>query len=112
MKSMIEIAGAGPTGLAAALTVARRGGQAVVYERHADVGQRFHGDPQCLENWTTEGDVFEELASIGIHPTFEHKGFSEMVLYDPSGREHVIRSERPLWYLIRRGRSPERSIKP
>jgi flavin-dependent dehydrogenase len=106
MESMIEIAGAGPSGLAAALTIAQRGGDAIVYERHADVGQRFHGDFQGLENWTTEGDVLEEMASNGIEPTFEHTPFREMVLFDPTGREHVFRSERPIWYLIRRGSEP------
>ncbi len=106
MESMIEIVGAGPSGLAAALTIARRGGHAIVYERHTDVGKRFHGDFQGLENWTTKGDVLEEMASIGIEPTFEHTAFREMVLYDPTGREHVFRSERPIWYLIRRGSEP------
>jgi flavin-dependent dehydrogenase len=104
--SPVEIVGAGPSGLAAALTVARGGGRALVSERHTDVGLRFHEDFQGLEDWTTEGDVLEELASLGIEPTFEHTPFRESVFYDPEGREHVYRSQKPLWYLVRRGPLP------
>ncbi len=65
-KPVIEISGAGPAGLAAALTVTAAGQRARVYERRSDVGGRFHGDFQGLENWTTDIDVLEELASLGI----------------------------------------------
>lgn len=106
VKVTVEIAGAGPAGLAAALTLAKYGGHAVVTERHRDVGHRFHGDFQGLENWSTAGDVLEELAAMGIEPTFEHTPFSECVFYDPTGREYVYRSERPIWYLVRRGSAP------
>lgn len=99
----IEIAGAGPAGMAAAITVARAGGQAMVFERHAEVGHRFHGDFQGLENWTTERDVLEDLAEIGIEPGFEHTPFREVVWFDPAGREYTYRSAKPIWYLVRRG---------
>jgi flavin-dependent dehydrogenase len=103
MTTPIEIAGAGPAGLAAALTVVKEGNHAIVSERHGDVGHRFNGDFQGLENWTTDGDVIDELEAIGIDPTFEHTPFKECVYFDPSGREYVYRSERPIWYLVRRG---------
>jgi len=106
MTPAVEIVGAGPAGLAAALSVARSGGRAIVSERRTEVGTRFHGDFQGLENWTTEGDVLEELAGLGIEPTFEHTAFRECVFYDPEGREHVYRSAKPLWYLVRRGSFP------
>jgi flavin-dependent dehydrogenase len=102
----IEIAGAGPAGLAAALTIARNGGHAVVAERRDEVGKRFHGDFQGLENWTTSGDVLDEFASIGIEPTFAHTPFRECRFYDPAGREYTYRSDRPIWYLVRRGTDP------
>jgi flavin-dependent dehydrogenase len=72
-------------------------------ERRQDVGARFHGDFQGLENWTTENDVLEELHSFGIATGFEATPFRECVLFDGAGREYVCRSERPLWYLVRRG---------
>jgi flavin-dependent dehydrogenase len=99
----IEIAGAGPSGLAAALTVARAGRRAVVYERHADVAGRFHGDFQGIENYSTRGDALEELSAAGVEPNFKVTPFSEATLYDDRGREWRYRSSLPLFYMIRRG---------
>lgn len=103
MQNLITVSGAGPAGLAAAITAARGGARAVVYERHKAVGHRFHGDFQGLENWTADEDVLEELAALGIEPTFECTPFYEVVLYDPDGREYLCRDARPLFYLVRRG---------
>lgn len=105
-RQPLHVAGAGPAGLAAALTAARSGVRAVVHERASDVGHRFHGDFQGLENWTTGQDVLEELAGIGIEPGFEHVPFREQVCFDPDGREYVFRSCRPFYYLVRRGPDP------
>jgi len=99
----VTIAGGGLSGLAAALAVVRRGGQARVLERHQEVGARFHGDFQGLENWSTEGDVLDELRSSGIETNFEATPFRECVFFDPDGREYECRSREPLWYLVRRG---------
>lgn len=106
MAPPIEIVGAGPAGLAAALTVARAGRHAVVSEQRADVGARFHDDLQGIENWTTRSDVLDELAAIGIEPTFEYQPFREGVFYDPAGREYAYASPDPLFYLVRRGAGP------
>jgi flavin-dependent dehydrogenase len=102
----IQISGAGPAGLAAALTIAKAGARAVVYERLPDVGGRFHGDFQGLENWTTESDALTELAAIGIEPSFEASPIRELVFFDPGGREYLCRSGEPLFYLVRRGSEP------
>lgn len=99
----IEIAGAGPAGLAAALTIVHSGRPARVYEQRHDVGLRFHGDFQGLENWTTPIDVLDELQQLGIATDFEHTPFSEIVAFDPAGQARTFRSRRPLFYLIRRG---------
>lgn len=102
----IHISGAGPAGLAAAITAARAGAPVIVHERLAGAGLRFHGDYQGIENWTTPGDVIEELAGIGIDPTFDRAPFHEVVIFDPHGREHTLRSREPLFYLVRRGGDP------
>lgn len=102
----LSIVGAGPAGLGAAITAARAGVRTTVYERRREVGGRFHGDFEGLENWTTHGDVLDELAAAGIEPTFDHTPFTEQVCYGPDGREHVFRSREPFYYLVRRGPEP------
>ncbi len=103
MPESIHIAGAGPSGLAAALTATRAGRAVIVHERGPDVGRRFHDDGQGLENWTTDGDVIDEIAALGIDPTFDHTPIREAVVFDPRGHAHTYRSPQPLFYLVRRG---------
>lgn len=102
----VTIAGAGPAGLAAAITVAHSGGRAIVYERRADVGGRFHGDFQGIENWTTRGDAIDELSALGIRRTFACTPFRFATFFDPPGRRYRFSSPEPIWYLVRRGPSP------
>lgn len=103
-KQAIEISGAGPAGLAAALAISRLGKQACVYERHADVGRRFHGDFQGLENWTKDIDVLDELVEVGIELDFKYKPFNEINAFDPDGNEYCYKTQRPLFYLVQRGK--------
>ncbi len=102
----LEIVGAGPAGLSAALTAAKAGRAVTVYERRAECGSRFHGDLQGLENWTTRADVLEELGEMGIAPTFDHAAIREGLFFDADGRERSVRSDRPAFYLVRRGPGP------
>lgn len=104
--SAIHIVGAGPAGLTAALTVARAGGRAIVHEQRPEVGARFHGDLQGIENWTTPGDALEELAAIGVEPGFGARPFREAVSFDSVGREYRYASPEPLFYIVRRGAVP------
>ncbi|HKA36092.1 MAG TPA: hypothetical protein VKH43_04685 [Thermoanaerobaculia bacterium] len=67
------------------------------------MGGRFHGDFQGIENWTTRGDVLEELSRLGIEPSFDYAPFREGLFFDPSGREFALRSPDPFFYLVRRG---------
>lgn len=102
----IHISGAGPAGLAAALTIQNSGRQAVVHELNGDVGARFHDDSQGIENWSTDGDVLDELSAAGIEAEFEHVPYRDMVIFAPDGREHRYNSVNPIFYLVRRGQSP------
>lgn len=99
----ICVSGAGTAGLSAAITAARCGARVTVFERHREVGHRFHGDFQGLENWTTDGDVLEELSAIGIEPSFAYTPVSEVVVFDADGRDHLYRDTSPLFYLVERG---------
>jgi len=102
-QSDITIVGAGPSGLACAIVLARAGRQVVVREWKPNVGHRFHDDFQGLENWTRDEDVLDELAGTGINTDFERHAFVAGTVFDPSGRRFEIRGKRPLFYLLRRG---------
>ena len=102
----LTVVGAGPAGLAAAILARKAGREVVVHERHGDVGGRFHGDFQGLENWSSTGDVLEELAGFGIEPTFKAIPLAEQVCFGPGGRAHVFRSTQPFYYLVTRGSGP------
>ncbi|MGB7184722.1 MAG: NAD(P)-binding protein [Burkholderiaceae bacterium] len=101
--SIVEIVGAGPAGLSAAISARSAGAQVVVYERRNDVGARFQGDFQGLENWTSNQDVLEELSNLGIALSFDCTPVREVVYFCPDTRAHEVRSATPLFYLVRRG---------
>ncbi len=102
----LEVVGAGPAGLTAAILGRRAGRRVIVYERRQDVGGRFHGDFQGLENWSTEHDVLDELGALGIETTFDAVPFRELVCFGPDGREHIFRGPNPFYYVVRRGSGP------
>jgi len=102
-----HISGAGPAGLAAAITLAKAGTRVVVRERKPSVGGRFHSDFQGQENWSSSVDIIEELTHMGITPNFPHTAFHELTAFDPRGKEYRFNSEQPLFYLVRRGSGPD-----
>lgn len=97
------VVGAGPAGLVAAATIARAGEQVTVLERHERVGQRFHGDFQGLENWSEPTDVLDRLAALGVTADFAYRPFHEVTFYDSRLRPVAASTDRPLFYLVRRG---------
>jgi len=105
-RAVVEIAGAGPAGLAAAITLARGGRQVIVYETHKEVGHRFGGDFQGLENWTTRENVFSVLESQGITTDFTAPPGNNCTIFDPKGKAYHVKSDQPLFYLVERGPGP------
>jgi flavin-dependent dehydrogenase len=101
---LLQIVGAGPSGLSAALAARARGMAVTVYEKRSDVGARFHGDFQGLENWTSRTDVLAELEQRGIDASFTHKPVYEIVCMCIDGPAHTLRADEPIFYLVRRGR--------
>lgn len=102
-RTKIEIVGAGPAGLAAAITLARAGRPVVVHEAATTVGSRFQGDHQGLENWTVERDVLDDLRERGITCDFARMPCRHGVAFDAWGNRYEIHSESPLFYTIERG---------
>ncbi len=100
----VTVVGAGPAGLACAIALARGGRNVIAREWHRQVGTRFHGDFQGLENWSDERDVLDELRAVGIDITFEYHAVSDGIAFDAYHNRHDVRSGRPLYYLVRRGR--------
>ncbi len=99
----VEIAGAGPAGLAAAITLAQAGRKVVVHETQKEVGHRFGGDFQGIENWTTEEDALSVLEKQGITTDFSAMPCRNGTVFDPTDKRYEIKSDEVLFYIVERG---------
>jgi flavin-dependent dehydrogenase len=99
----IRIAGAGPSGLAAAIALARAGRAVEVHEAKADVGTRFIGDLQIIESASEREPVPSFLDRIGIERNFYFRAADWATFYDARRIARVIRSGEPYGWFIRRG---------
>jgi flavin-dependent dehydrogenase len=99
----IRIAGAGPSGLAAAIALARGGRTVEVHEAKSDVGVRFIGDLQIIEAASEKEAVPDFLARIGIERNFYFRPADRATFYDHRQVARSIRSDKPYGWFIRRG---------
>jgi flavin-dependent dehydrogenase len=99
----IRIAGAGPSGLAAAIALARAGRSVEVHEAKADVGSRFIGDLQIIEAASEREAVPDFLDRVGIERNFYFRPVMHATFYDHRGSARIIRSSAPYGFFIRRG---------
>lgn len=99
----VTVVGAGPAGLACAIALARVGRKVVVREWRPQVGHRFHGDFQGLENWSDAQDVLEELREAGIGSNFLHHAVFRVTGFGPDGERHRIESPHAICYVVPRG---------
>ncbi|MFV2060065.1 MAG: NAD(P)/FAD-dependent oxidoreductase [Gammaproteobacteria bacterium] len=102
-KTTIEIAGAGPAGLAAAITLATAGRKVVVHEAHKEVGYRFGKDFQGLENWTTEQNALSVLNDLGLNTNFKSFACQRGIVFDYKDTAYEFFSENPIFYMVERG---------
>jgi flavin-dependent dehydrogenase len=98
----IKIIGAGLSGLSAGITLSQNGYDVEIYEKNADVGGRFHGDFQGLENWSEKKDVIDDLKGMNIETEFNYYPQSEFYVSDGLKIQKVI-SSKPSFYLVKRG---------
>ena len=103
----VRVAGAGPAGLSAAITLARAGVSVEVHERGPRPGCRHHFDFQAIENWSSPDDVLELLHGLGLELAMPRHPIRELLLM--RGERDVVRttSDRPLGYLVQRGPGPD-----
>ena len=99
----VRIAGAGPSGLAAAIALARAGRPVEVHEAKQDVGARFIGDLQAIENNSVAEPVPDLLRRIGVEPDFYFRPATWAAFHDARGRRTELHSREPYAYFIRRG---------
>lgn len=100
----VIIMGAGLSGLAASIILAKGGRKVVIHDIREDSGARFDGDFQGLENWTTGTDFFEELKEWGVDPEeFKSTEFHEMDLAHPDDEITKPWSPRVAFRVVERG---------
>jgi flavin-dependent dehydrogenase len=99
----IRIAGAGPSGLAAAIILARAGRNVEVHEAKRDVGTRFIGDLQIIEGASETEPVPAFLDRLGIERNFYFRAADWATFYDYKNAARVIRSKEPYGWFIHRG---------
>ena len=98
----IKILGAGPSGLAAAMHLVRAGRSVEVYEREKDVGMRFKGDIQGLENWSEKGEVLNFLNEMGLRVNFDCDPFDALSISNGE-RQWQFKTNKPAFYMVKRG---------
>jgi len=103
----IVIAGAGPSGLAAAIVLAKAGREVEVHEARPEVGARWKRGLQVIENFSEKKDVLEFLNESGIESVFWNSPVRTLALSDASARRVEFADELPLGYYVKRGAAPD-----
>jgi len=106
-RSKIKIAGAGPSGLTAAILLARAGYDVDIFEARDAVGARFIGDFQVIENMSRDEDALDMLKRFGLDTNFFIRPLRQALFFDHRLRSQPVQSRRPFAYAIRRGSEGE-----
>ena len=103
----VTVAGAGLSGLAAAILLARAGKDVHVHDIRADSGARFDGDFQALENWSMDEDFFDQLEAWGFDSSeFKSTAFSVVDLIHPDDAVTQAHTNGVAYRIVERGTSP------
>ncbi|HTX61376.1 MAG TPA: NAD(P)/FAD-dependent oxidoreductase [Methanobacterium sp.] len=99
----VKILGAGPAGLSAAINLAKEGYLVEVFEKNSDVGGRFHGEFQGLENWSNKKDTLLILKDMNISvKNFKYYPFRDLTISNID-KKWDFKCNKPAFYLIKRG---------
>ena len=102
----IHIMGAGLSGLAAAIVLAKAGKEVHVHDVRADSGARFDGDFQALENWSMDDDFFDQLAQWGLDASsFKATTFDTVDLIHPDDVITQAYTDGVAYRIVERGTS-------
>ena len=100
----VHVLGAGLSGLAAAIILARSGKDVHVHEIREDSGARFEGDFQGIENWTSDSDFFDEMDEWGLdHNEFKSDSFDVIDLIHPDDEITNPRTDGVAFRVVERG---------
>jgi flavin-dependent dehydrogenase len=105
MARPIRIAGAGVSGLMAAIRLAQRGADVEIYERAPDSGANHAPRFDAIENWTTRADFHQVLSTWQIEIPIRQPEAVEV--FDSRANCYRAAPERPLLYVARRGSEPD-----
>lgn len=97
----IKIIGAGPSGLSAAINLAKVGFNVKVFERGSECGHRFGGDIQCFQNSSREKNIIEDLKDMNISINFDCDALFETV-FMTDRQMCTLKGGMPS-YLVKRG---------
>ena len=102
----IHIMGAGLSGLAAAIVLAKAGREVHVHDIREDSGARFDGDFQALENWSMDTDFFDQLKDWGFDAsTFKATSFDTVDLIHPDDEITQAYTDGAAYRIVERGTS-------
>lgn len=102
----INIAGAGISGLTAAIILGKQGYKVNVYEAQSTVGKRFNGDIQGIENWSDIEDSLKKIQGYGLDINFEYSpAVRGLEIWGPNIHKKILNNieDRPFYYMVQRG---------
>ncbi len=102
---VINILGAGISGLSAAINLAQAGYTVNIFEKRRKIGGKYRGDLQGIENWSGSLDFRIRLGNQGIRRNFDLKPLRQVMVTN-GFHEVKCHFKRPVCYLVRRGPLP------
>ena len=101
----VRIVGGGPSGLSAAIQLARHGVGVEVFERRSHLRSAPEIRCDAVENWTTAEDLGAVLSNWAIDASPFHQ-VSSIDVRTFDGECHALAQPRPMLYLVKRGSEP------